>query len=175
MMNLRLGASPLLDRTAVRERIRALAHVLNTRLAGREVLILVVLKGSVPFSVDLMHALRLPLHVEYIRAKSYDGHASTGEVVFSHLPEEPLLDRHVVVVEDILDTGNTAVAILDFVKAQHPASVTLVTLLDKPSRRTRDIEADLVGFTIDDHFVVGYGLDYNERYRELEAIYTLEH
>lgn len=173
-MQLMLSPTPLIDSASIHARIRELASELDAHHQGRHILVLVVLKGSVPFSADLMRQLHLPLHVDYIRAKSYDGQASSGEVVFSHLPEEPLQERHVVIVEDILDTGNTAVAILDFVKAQHPASITLVSLLDKPFRRKRDIEADFVGFTIDDHFVVGYGLDYNERYRELDAIYTLE-
>lgn len=173
-MHLHLSAHPLIDRDTLHARVTALASELDARFAGQPVLVLVVLKGSVPFSADLMRLLHLPLHVEYIRAKSYEGQTTTGEVVFSHLPEEPMQDRHVLIVEDILDTGNTAVAILDFVKAQHPASITLVSLLDKPSRRVREISADFVGFTIDDHFVVGFGLDYNERYRELDAIYTLE-
>jgi hypoxanthine phosphoribosyltransferase len=173
-MQLKLSPTPLIDRASIQARIGELASELDTHYAGHHILVLVVLKGSVPFSVDLMRQLTRPLKVEYIRAKSYEDAESTGEVVFSHLPEEPMQDRHVLIVEDILDTGNTAVAILDFVRAQHPASITLVALLDKPSRRTRDVEADFVGFTIDDHFVVGYGLDYNERYRELDAIYMLE-
>ena len=173
-MHLRLSPHPLIDRDTLHARVTALAAELNARFAGQELLALVVLKGSVPFSVDLMRRLHLPLHVEYIRARSYDGQSTTGEIVFSHLPEAPFQDRHILILEDILDTGNTAVAILDFVRAQHPASITLTTLLDKPSRRLREVEADFVGFTIDDHFVVGYGLDYNERYRELDAIYTLE-
>lgn len=173
-MHLRLSQYPLIDAAAIRDRIAAMAAELDARYAGREPLVLVVLKGAAPFSVDLMRAMRAPVSVDYIRAKSYDGTASRGEVVFSHLPEEPLRDRHVLVLEDILDTGQTATAILDFVRAQHPASRCLATLLDKPSRRTCAINADLAGFVIPDHFVVGYGLDYNERYRELDAIYTLE-
>ncbi len=173
-MELKLSPTPLIDSASIHARIREVASELDAHYDGQHVLVLVVLKGSVPFSTDLMRHLHLPLHVEYIRAKSYEGQSTTGEVVFSHLPEEPMQDRHVLIVEDILDTGNTAVAILDFVKAQHPASITLVSLLDKPSRRLRKIAADFVGFTIEDHFVVGYGLDYNERYRELDAIYTLE-
>jgi len=173
-MQLKLNPTPLIDSASIRARIQELASELDAHYKGQQILVLVVLKGSVPFSADLMRLLHIPLHVEYIRAKSYEGKTTTGEVVFSHLPEESLQDRHVVVVEDILDTGNTAVAILDFVKAQHPASITLISLLDKPSRRVREISADFVGFTIEDHFVVGYGLDYNERYRELDAVYTLE-
>lgn len=173
-MDLYRSTQPLIDRARLHARIGELAAALDDCLAGRELLVLVVLKGSVPFSVDLMRQLHLPLQVDYVRARSYSGTESRGDIVFTHLPETALKDRHVLVVEDILDTGNTAVAILDVVKAQHPASITLVSLLDKPARRTREVEADFVGFTIGDQFVVGYGLDYNERYRELDAIYTLE-
>lgn len=168
-----LNTTPLIDRDTLHGRIEALAATINEHYNRRHILVLVVLKGSVPFSVDLLRQLTCPLHVEYIRARSYDGAASTGEVAFSHLPEVPLQDRHVLIVEDILDTGNTATAILAYVRAQHPASLKLVTLLDKPVRRTKVVEADFVGFTIEDQFVVGYGLDYNERYRELDTIYTL--
>lgn len=172
-MHLKLNTTPLIARAVLHERIGELASAINRHYDGRHILVLVVLKGSVPFSVDLLRHLSCPLHVEYIRAKSYDGATSTGEVIFSHLPEEPLQDRHVLIVEDILDTGNTATAILDFVRSQHPASLQLVTLLDKPDRREKVVTADFVGFSIEDHFVVGYGLDYNERYRELDAVYTL--
>ena len=133
-----------------------------------------MLKGSVPFSADLARALTVPLQVDYIRAKSYDGTESGGKVHFTHLPEDSLRNRDVLIVEDILDTGNTAEAIFDFVRGQHPASARFITLLDKPSRRVRPVEADFVGFTVEDHFVVGYGLDYNERFRELDGIFTME-
>lgn len=173
-MHLHLSKTPLIDQDTLQTRIRELAEELNRAYVGESLLILVVLKGSVPFSVDLMRRLSGPLCVDYIRAKSYEGTESGGEVIFSHLPEEPLQSRHVLVVEDILDTGNTAVALLDFVRSQHPASLKLAALLDKPSRRIKPVDADFTGFVIEDHFVVGYGLDYNERYRELDAIYTLE-
>jgi hypoxanthine phosphoribosyltransferase len=164
----------MLDSETLQARIKELAEELSGRYHGEPVVVLVVLKGAVPFSVDLLSKLSMPLVVDYIRAKSYADTESVGEVVFSHLPEESLGGRHVLIVEDILDTGHTAERILEIVRAQHPASVTLAVLLDKPTRRLRPVDADFTGFTIEDHFVVGYGLDYNERYRELDAIYTLE-
>ena len=133
-----------------------------------------VLKGSVFFAADLMRRITRPLQVDFIRAKSYDGTESTGKVLFSVLPETPLKDRHVIVVEDILDTGRTSSAILKWVRSQHPASVALCALLDKPDRRVKKLTADYCGFTIANHFVVGYGLDYNERYRNLPEIRALE-
>ena len=173
-MELRLSKTPLIDSVTLQARIGGLAAELNLRFAGGPLLVLVVLKGAVPFSVDLLRQLAMPLTVDYIRAKSYAGAERAGEVVFTHLPEEPLADRHVLILEDILDTGHTAERILDVVRAQHPASVSLAALLDKPSRRLRPVAAEFTGFTIADYFVVGYGLDYNERYRELGAIYTLD-
>jgi hypoxanthine phosphoribosyltransferase len=173
-VKLRLSEAPLIDGATVQERISALAETVNRHYAGETLFVLVVLKGSVPFSVELMRGLKVPLEVDYIRAKSYAGTESTGKVHFTHLPEDSLRDRHVLIVEDILDTGNTAEAILGFVRGQHPVSAKFITLLDKPSRRERPVEADFVGFTIEDHFVVGYGLDYNERYRELDAVFTME-
>lgn len=172
-MTLKLSSAPLIDSDSLQNHIAALASVLNTRYGGEPLTALVVLKGAVPFSVDLMRQLRMPLTVDYIRARSYAGTERSGEVVFSHLPEEPLGDRHVLILEDILDTGHTAERILEVVRAQRPASVALAALLDKPSRRVRPVVADYAVFSIDDHFVVGYGLDYNERYRELGAIHTL--
>lgn len=173
MMKLRLNDKPLIDAEQVQQRIGELGAQIGEAYAGKDLLLLVVLKGSVPFSVDLMRQINVPLEVDYIRAKSYEGTESGGTVQFTHLPEGSLKGRDVLIVEDILDTGRTAEAIRDFVAAQHPASERFITLLDKPSRRTQEVEADYVGFVIDDHFVVGFGLDYDERYRELDAIYTL--
>jgi hypoxanthine phosphoribosyltransferase len=173
-MPLQRSTTPMIHSVALHARIKELAEDLSGHYNNEPIVALVVLKGAVPFSVDLLRMLTAPVVVDYIRAKSYAGTQSAGEVVFSHLPEEPLGGRHVLILEDILDTGHTAERILEVVRAQHPASVALAVLLDKPSRRLRPVEADFTGFTIEDRFVVGYGLDYNERYRELDAIYTME-
>ena len=173
-MNLRLSRTPLISWESLQTRIGELAATLNAHYAGDALLVLVVLKGAVPFSVDLLRRLAMPVTVDYLRAKSYAGTERMGEVVFSLLPEAPLGDRRVLILEDILDTGHTVERILEVVRAQHPASVDLAVLLDKPSRRLRPVEADFVGFTIEDRFVVGYGLDHEEHYRELDAIYTLD-
>ena len=172
-MELILNETPLIDSDRLCARIGKMAEMLNQHYGAEPVLVLVVLKGAVPFSVDLLRQLKMPVVVDYIRAKSYAGTERAGEVVFSHLPEESLHGRRVLILEDILDTGHTVERILEVVRAQHPATVDLAVLLDKPSRRLRPVEANFTGFTIDDHFVVGYGLDFNERFRELGAIYTL--
>jgi hypoxanthine phosphoribosyltransferase len=173
-MDLKLNETPLIDSDRLCARIGELAEAMNTHYGAASLLVLVVLKGAVPFSVDLLRQLKMPVVVDYIRAKSYAGTERAGEVVFSHLPEEPIHGRRVLILEDILDTGHTVERILEVVRAQDPVSVDLAVLLDKPSRRRRPVEANFTGFTIEDHFVVGYGLDFNERFRELGAIHTLD-
>ena len=146
---------------------------LDVDYAGTPLTLVVVLKGAAWFGADLARHLPHDTTVEFIRAKSYAGDRSTGTVAFSMLAEAPLAGRNVLVVEDILDTGRTLSAVVERLGAQRPNSLRVCTLLDKPARRALEISADYVGFTIPDRFVVGYGLDYNEAYRALPAIYTL--
>lgn len=169
-----LSKEPLISADAIRARVRELADRINADYADKELVVVVVLKGGLLFAADLLRSLRVPLALEYIRAKSYDGDRSVGTVELKVLPEQPLAGKHVLFVEDILDTGRTTAAILEFARNANAASVALCVLLDKPSHRVTPIHTDYAGFTIDDHFVVGYGLDYDERYRELPSIHTLE-
>lgn len=167
------SAEPLIAADAIQSRVAEMAARITREHDGRRLLLLVVLKGSVVFAVDLMRALAVPVTLDFIRAKSYDGTSSSGRVIFSHLPEHPLQGEHVLMVEDIIDTGRTAAAIAKWVSAQHPASLAVCTLLDKPSRREVEVPVHYTGFVIDDHFVVGYGLDHEERHRELPDIRVL--
>lgn len=172
---MRLSEKPLIEEGAIADAVARLGREISGRHAGRgELVLVVVLKGGTLFAADLMRRLDVPLSVEYIRAKSYDGTESLGDVNLPVLPEQPLAGKHLLVVEDILDTGRTTAAILKALAAQQPASLELCVLLDKPSRRVVPVEARYVGFTIDDHFVVGYGLDHDEHYRQLPAVYVLE-
>lgn len=170
---MRLSDAPLLTADQIRDRVTELAREISDDYAGRELTLVAVLKGAVFFVSDLARSLTVPTAIGFIRARSYAGTRPGGEVEFTYLPEQPLTDKHVLVVEDILDTGSTARAILERIEGDRPASLALCTLLDKPSRREVEMSADYVGFTIDDHFVVGYGLDYNESYRELPGIHVL--
>ena len=165
---------PLITDEAIQTRVAELATELSAHFEGREPVIVSVLKGAVPFTADLAFRMCVPLRVEYIRARSYAGTQSRGEVLIEAMPKTPLAGKHLLLVEDILDTGRTASAVLDYLRGQDPASITICTLLDKPSRRETDVHADFVGFTIEDRFVVGYGLDHDERYRELPAIHVLD-
>lgn len=171
---MRLSAAPLIEASAIHRRVHELAVTIAADYADRDLLLLIVLKGGMFFGADLARALGGTAHVDCVRARSYDGTDSTGEVRFGILPEISLRDRHVLVLEDILDTGRTATALLQRLHAEAPASLEICTLLDKPTRRVVPIEARYVGFEIEDHFVVGYGLDYAEQYRNLPYIGLIE-
>jgi hypoxanthine phosphoribosyltransferase len=171
---MRLSEQPLIAADTIQARVHELGERINADYAGRELVVVVVLKGGLFFAADLLRTIRAPLSLEYVRAKSYDGGSSQGAVELKVLPEQPLTGKHVLFVEDILDTGRTTTAVLDIARTTGAASVALCVLLDKPSRRAIPVHADYVGFTIGDRFVVGYGLDFNERHRELPAIHVME-
>ncbi len=164
----------LITAARIAARTTELGAQISADNAGRELLLLPVLKGAIPFAADLMRRIRLPLKVEYITAKSYHETESTGSVALTRWPATPLKGKHVLIVEDIVDTGRTAAALHERLLAEGPASLALCTLLDKPARRVRPFTPDYTGFEIEDHFVVGYGLDYEEHFRELDAIHRLE-
>ncbi len=143
---------------------------------GEGLLIVGVLKGSLVFMADILRRIELPVQIEFLRASSY-GRSSTssGVVAIKHAPDPELIAAsHVLIVEDILDTGNTLYKVVSVLKDQGAKSVKLCTLLDKPSRRQADIAADFVGCEIPDAFVVGYGLDYADYYRNLPHIGILK-
>jgi hypoxanthine phosphoribosyltransferase len=171
---MRLSEKPLIAAEELQARIAALGETISEAYGDTPVVVVCVLKGGILFTADLVRHLRMPVEVECIRARSYEGQESTGTVELSLMPDAPLRDRHVIVVEDILDTGRSATVIMEALQQEQPASLKLCALLDKPSRRVVPVEGDWVGFTIEDHFVVGYGLDFNERLRELPAIYVME-
>ncbi len=171
---MRLIEPPLIGAAAIAARIDALAREINRDYAGVRVVVLAVLKGALPFAADLLRRLDGDAVLDFIRARSYDGCGSAGVVRLTFTPETDLTQQHVLLVEDILDTGKTAACLVEWVREQAPASLRVCALLDKPTRRQAAATADYVGFTIEDHFVVGYGLDYNECYRQLPAVYLLD-
>ncbi len=165
---------PLITPEAIRERTAALADAINRDYAGREVTALVVLKGAMYFAADLTRMLTVPVELEFVRAKSYQGTQSSGTVTFRRVTDPDLRGRHVLIIEDIVDTGRTTAALLDQLRSDGAASVALCTLLDKPSRRVVPVIPDYIGFTVDDHFVVGYGLDLDDLHRALPGVHVLE-
>ncbi len=164
---------PLYTASQIQQRVSELAAQLSADMRGREPVALIVLKGGLHFGSDLLRNLTVPVSVDFVRAKSYEGTAPAGGVKFLIRPSLPLQGKHVIIVEDILDTGLTARAILELVEAEQPASIVFCSLFDKPKCRKVDLKGDYVGFELDSQFVVGYGMDYNERYRELPDVYVL--
>lgn len=171
---MRLSREPLIRSEAIQRRVAELAREISADFAGHELAVVVVLKGAMFFAADLTRQLRVPVEIEFVRARSYTGTDTVGTVELTLVPEQPLAGRNVLVVEDILDTGRTASAIIARLMAEGPARLSVCTLLDKPSRREVPVPGAYIGFTIDNHFVVGYGLDYEERYRHLPDIWILE-
>lgn len=133
-----------------------------------------ILKGATVFAADLLRTLSIPAELEFVRAASYGaGTASSGQVRIAHMVEGPLVGRHVLLVEDIVDSGRTVDTILRRFRRMKPASLRVAALLDRPARREIPVKIDFAGFVIPDRFVIGYGLDYAGLYRELPGIYSL--
>jgi hypoxanthine phosphoribosyltransferase len=166
--------SLLLSREAVAARVKELAIQLSRDYAGNDLLLVGVLKGAFVFLADLMRALEIPVQVEFVRLASYGtGATSAGHVRVMLDLEVSIAGRHVLIVEDILDTGLTLGFLLERLRARRPASLKLCVLLNKCVKRVSEITPDYMGFDVSDSFVVGYGIDYGERYRHLPGIYTL--
>ena len=165
----------LFSEEQLKARVREIAGQIDRDFAGKEPMLISVLRGSFIFMADLMRSITLPCTVDFMAVSSYGaGTASSGQVRIIKDLSEHLEGRDVIVVEDILDSGNTLSYLLQLLQARSPASVRLCTLLDKPSRRTKEVELHYSGFTIPDYFVVGYGLDYAEKYRNLPYIGILK-
>lgn len=172
-----MSAPPILLSTEqIQERVATLAGEIERDHAGAELLHLVcVLKGAFVFLADLVRALRIPCTLDFMAVSSYAaGTTTTGEVRLLKDLDIALDGRHVLVVEDIVDTGLTLTYLQDILRARGPKTLRTACLLSKPSRRKVDVPVDYVGFTIDDRFVIGYGLDYDEQYRGLPYIGTLD-
>jgi len=163
----------LFDQTALAAKVLELGARITSDYEGRDLHLVTILKGSLPFLADLMRAIDLPVTVDVMGVSSYVGTQSSGEARVTKDLDQPIAGRHVLVVEDIIDTGITLGYVLRNLRQRAPASVRVVTLLDKPDRRGAPIEADYVGFQIPDRFVIGYGLDWNQRYRNLPYVGVL--
>lgn len=164
----------LISDRRIRARVTALARRIDADYHGRKLSLVVVLKGAFMFAADLARQIGIPWTIDFISAASYgEGTRSSGTVAIEGLDRLELGARDVLVIEDILDTGRTSAAILDALLQRGPASLALCTLLRKPAARALDLPARYVGFDIPDDFVVGYGMDYAERYRNLRGIYRL--
>jgi len=169
------GVRVLFDAAAVRERVSQIGRDIASGAPGDDLVLLAVLKGSFIFAADLARAIPKPLRMDFLGLSSYGRETeSSGIVKITQDLSQPIEGAHVVVVEDIIDTGLTMAYLLDNLATRKPASVKVCALLEKPSRAIRNIRIDHVGFVISDEFVVGYGLDYDERYRNLPYIGVLD-
>ena len=159
----------------LKARVKELGAQITADYAGKSPLIASVLRGSYVFMADLTRAIDLPISVDFMAVSSYGaGTSSSGQVQILKDLSDRIDGKDLIVVEDILDSGNTLYYLLDVLRARRPASIRLCTLLDKPSRRVRPIQPDYCGFTIPDAFIVGYGLDFAEKYRNLPYIGVLK-
>ena len=159
----------------LKNRVREIAQQITADYQGKEIMLISVLRGSFVFMADLCRAIDLPCTLDFMAVSSYGkGTKSSGQVQITKDLSEDISDRHIIVVEDILDRGNTLSYMLKILENRHPASIRLCTLLDKPDRRVKPVEVHYSGFTIPDAFVVGYGLDYAEKYRNLPYIGILK-
>lgn len=165
----------LIDEATLQARVRDLGVEISHAHRGDEVVLVPVLKGSFVFAADLARAIDLPLAVDFLGCRSYgDGTESSGVVQITHDLTRPIEGKHVIVVEDIVDTGLTMTYILENLATRKPASLELCALLHKPARTKVAVEIDYLGFTIEDVFVIGYGLDFAEKYRNLPYLGVLE-
>lgn len=163
-----------LSREKIRDAVSRLAAEISRDYVGKRPLLLGVLKGSFIFLADLVREMDIPLRVDFIRAQSYKGSTTTGEVVLSMGDVVDVRGQDVLVVEDIVDTGTTISCLMDYLRNGEPASLKLCSLLDKPSRRETPVDIDYLGFTIPDRFIVGYGTDLDQDWRNLPEIFSLD-
>jgi hypoxanthine phosphoribosyltransferase len=169
------GRHILYSREEISSVVDRLAAAISRDYHDKTPLLIAVLKGSFVFLADLVRRLDFPLELDFIRLSSYGrGRESSGVVRVVQDLRSAVKGRHLLVVEDIIDTGITVAFLLEYLKKKHPASVELCALLDKPSRRRTPVTIDYAGLTVPDEFLVGYGLDFDEKYRNLPDIYSLE-
>lgn len=166
----------LLSEQQIQARIQELGEVLTKEYADKNPVIVGVLKGVVVFYADMIRHIQVPCQMDFMWISSYAGTDSTGKMLVRQDVTADIEGRHVLILEDIFDTGNSLEFTVNHLKKQNPASIKICTLLDKPERRRPGVtvQADYVGFTIPNAFVVGYGLDYNEKYRNLPYVGILK-
>ena len=161
----------LITEDEIKEAIARVGKEISDSYDGRPILLVSILKGAFVFMADLCRAITVPCEIGFMCAKSYySGTVSTGAVKITMDLDQDISNYHVIIVEDIIDTGRTLNDVVNLLKTRNPISLKVVTLLDKPSRRVVDFQADIALFTIPDHFVIGYGLDFDEYYRNLPYI-----
>lgn len=167
--------SVLIAEDEINNRIQEMADELSEKYAGKSIHLVGILKGSIFFLCELAKRITVPVTMDFLAFSSYgDATTSSGRVKFIKDLDESVEGKDVIVVEDILDSGRTLSYVAKILKERNPNSLSIITLLDKPDRREVDVELDMTGFTIPDKFVVGYGLDYAQKYRNLPYVGVVE-
>ena len=165
----------MIDEDTVDNRIKEIAAQISRDYAKKEVRLICILKGSVFYTTELAKRLTIPTTMDFMKVSSYgSGTVSSGEIKIQKDLDESIEGLDVIVVEDIVDSGNTSSQLIPELKKRNPRSLAVTTLLDKPSRREVEVHVDYTGFEIEDKFVVGYGLDYDQSYRDLPFIGVVE-
>lgn len=165
----------LITQEQILKRAEELGKQITEDYKGEELVLVGTLRGAVPWMADIMKQIDLDLEIDFVSASSYgSGTVSSGEVKIKKDIELEIKGKHVLIIEDIIDTGNTLRALKDYFFLKKPKSVKICTLLDKPSRRQAEVYGDYIGFSVEDLFVIGYGLDYDQKYRNLPYISYLE-
>ncbi len=165
---------PLISEEEIKAKVQKIGEQIAEDYTGLDLVLIGVLKGSFIFLADLTRAISIDHEIDLIGASSYDGTTSTGQIVFTKQPDLELEGRDIVLVEDIVDTGNTLLKIMEFIRLLNPRSIKICSLIDKHERRKVGIDVNYACFSLEKGFIVGYGLDYNEKYRNLPAIYDLK-
>ena len=165
---------PLISELEISKNIKKIGKKISNDYKTKDLVLVGILKGSFIFLSDLTRQISIDHKIDLIGASSYKGTSSTGQIIFTKQPDLELENRDILLVEDIVDTGNTLLKIVEFVQLLNPRSIKICSLIDKHERREVQIKVDYSCFLLDKGFIVGYGLDYNEKYRNLPAIYDLK-
>lgn len=167
--------SVMISEEEIEEIVKGLGEKISADYAGKEILLVVILKGSLIFAADLMRHITVPVKLDFMQASSYgSGMESSGIINIKKDLENDAAGKHILIIEDIIDSGNTLAKLKHILKDRGPASVSICSLLSKPSRREMEVEVEYIGRDIPDEFVVGYGLDFDEKYRNLPYIGILK-
>lgn len=165
----------LVSEEKIRETVKRIGDEINRDLAGEPLLVIVILKGSTPFAMDLIRTLNMPVELDFMQVSSYGASTETaGFINIKRDIEQDVIGKNILIVEDIIDSGNTLFKLKSMFESRNTKSVRICTMLDKPSRRVADVHVDYTGIEIPDEFVIGYGLDYAEQYRNLPYIGVLK-
>ncbi len=164
----------LINKSRLENRIEEMAKQIEKDYEGKDIVFIGILKGSVMFMTELAKNIKNNVEMDFMDVSSYEGTESSGDVRINSDIRNSIKGKDVIIVEDIIDTGRTLTYLIEYLKQKNPNSLKIATMLSKPSRRIMELNVDYVGFSINDEFVVGYGLDYNEKYRNLPYIGYLE-